>query len=151
MAGEDLNKMFSGIRNSLKKDKKEKWYDYLIATIINLILLYIANNLLNWNLSFIAGSFTDVLWAVNLSLIVAIVANVSFILYDPPWFKIVSKIVMSFTALVAAFTILIVFPFVINQFILAVGLKIIIIIGILASVVSIIFQIMKMVYLIASI
>lgn len=150
MPSEDLNKMFTGIKKSLREDKKEKWYDYLFAIIINLVLLYIANNLLYWNFSFIALSFSEVLWAVNLSLIVAIVANVSFILYDPPWFKIVSKIIMSFTALIAAFTILTVFPFVINQFILAVGLKIIIIIGILASVVSIIFQIMKMVYLIAS-
>jgi len=150
LAGDDLNQMFNGIKNSLKDDKKEKWYDYLIAIFINLLFLYIVNNLLYWNLSFIAESFTDVLWAVNLSLIVAIVANVSFVLYDPPWFKIISKLIMSFTALVAAFVILTVFPFVINQFILAVGLKILIIIGIVAAVVSIIFQIMKMVYLIAS-
>lgn len=147
---DDINKMFIGIKRSLKEDKNEKWYDYLFAIIINLILLYIANNILYWNLSFIAISFTDVLWAVNLSLIVAIIANVSFVLYDPPWFKIVAKILMSLTALVAAFTILSVFPFVINQFIIAVGLKILIIIGILAAVISIIFQIMRIVYLIAS-
>ena len=151
MPDENLNKMFSGIKNSLMEDKKEKWYDYLLVVIIDLVLLYIANSLLYWNLSFIASSFSDVLWAVDLSLIVAIVANLSFILFDPPWLKIFCKIIISFTALVAAFTILSVFPFVINQFILAVGLKIIIIIAILASVVSIIFQIMKMVYLIASI
>jgi len=150
LPGEDLNNMFAGIKNSLLEDKKEKWYDYLIAILINLLFLYIANNLIYWNLSFIAASFGDVLWAINLSLIVAIVANVSFILYDHSGFKIVSKIIMSFTALIAAFTILTVFPFVINQFIIAVGLKILIIIGILAAVVSIIFQIMKMVYLIAS-
>ena len=142
--------MFAGIKNSLLEDKKEKWYDYLIAILINLLFLYIANNLLYWNLSFIAASFSDVLWAVNLSLIVAIVANVSFVFYDPPWFKIVAKILMSITALVAAFALLTVFPFVLNQFIIAVGLKILIIIGILASVISIIFQIMRMVYLIAS-
>lgn len=150
LAGEDINKMFSGIKRSLKEDKKERWYDYLIAILINLVFLYIVNNLIYWNLSFIAGSFADVLWALNLSLVVAIVANVSFVVYDPPWYKIVAKILMSFTALVAAFTLLTVFPFVINQVILAVGLKILIIIGILASVVSILFQIMKMVFLIAS-
>lgn len=150
MAGEDINNMFNGIKRSLKDDKKEKWYDYLLAILINLIFLYIVNNLLYWNISFIAISFADVLWAINLSLVVAIVANVSFILYDPPWYKIVAKILMNFTALIAAFTLLTVFPFVINQYILAIGLKFLIIIGILVAVVSIIFQIMKMIYLIAS-
>jgi hypothetical protein len=143
---EDINRIFSGIKRYLKEDKKEKWYDYLLAILVNLILLYIANSLIYWNLSFIAPSFSDVLWAINLSLIVAIVANVSFILYDPRWFKIGSKILMNITALVAAFTILTVFPFVINQFLLTLGLKFILIIGIIASFVSIIFQIMKLVY-----
>jgi hypothetical protein len=147
---EDINNILSGIKRSLKEDKEEKWYDYLFAILLNLILLYIANNLIYWNLSFIAASFSNVLWAVNFSLIVAVVANVSFILYDPRWFKICSKIIMNITALVAAFTLLTVFPFVINQFILVLGLKIILIIGILASVVSILFQIMKLAYLMAS-
>ena len=147
---DDINKIFSGIKRSLREDKKEKWYDYLIAIFLNLILLYIANNLIYWNLSFIAASFSDVLWAINLSLIVAIVANVSFILYDPRWFKICSKIIMNITALVAAFTLLTVFPFVINLFVLTLGLKFILIIGVVASFVSIIFQILKLVYLMAS-
>ena len=150
MPGDDINRMFNRIKSSLKEDKREKWYDYILAIVINLIMLFIANNLLYWNLSFIAGSFSEVLWAINLSLIVAIVANVSFVLYDPPWYKIIAKIVMNFTALVAVFTLLTVFPFVINQFILALGLTILLIIGIIAAIVSIIFQIMKMVYLIAS-
>jgi hypothetical protein len=147
---EDIYRMFSGIKRYLKEDKKEKWYDYLIAILVNLILLYIANNIIYWNLSFIAASFSDVLWAVNISLIVAVVANVSFIVYDPRWFKICSKIIMNITALVAAFTLLTVFPFVINQFLLALGLKFILIIGIVASFVSIIFQILKLVYHMAS-
>lgn len=147
---EDINNILSGIKRSIKEDKDEKWYDYLFAILLNLILLYIANNLIYWNLSFIAASFSNVLWAVNLSLIVAVVANVSFVLYDPRWFKICSKIIMNITALVAAFTLLTVFPFVINQFILELGLKILLIIGILASVVSILFQILKLAYLMAS-
>lgn len=147
---EDVNKIFSGIKRSLKEEKEEKWYDYLFAILLNLILLYIANNLIYWNLSFIAASFSNVLWAVNLSIIVAVVANVSFILYDPRWFKICSKIVMNITALVAAFTLLTVFPFVINTFILVLGLKFILIIGVVASFVSIIFQILKLGYLMAS-
>ncbi|UTB32507.1 MAG: hypothetical protein NKF70_13625 [Methanobacterium sp. ERen5] len=147
---EDIIRMFNGIMRSIKEDKKEKWYDYFLAILVNLVLLYIANSLIYWNLSFIAANFSDVLWAVNLSLIVALVANVSFVLYDPRWFKICSKIIMNITALVAAITLLTVFPFVINQFVLALGLKFILIIGIIASFVSIIFQILKLLYLMAS-
>jgi hypothetical protein len=147
---EDIYRIFSGIKRYLKEDKKEKWYDYLIAILLNLIMLYIANNLIYWNLSFIAASFSDVLWAINLSLIVAIVANVSFILYHPRWFKLCSKILMNITAMFAAITILTVFPFVINQFILTLGLKFLLIIGVVASFVSIIVQIMKLVYHMAS-
>ena len=80
----------------------------------------------------------------------AVVANVSFVLYDPRWFKICSKIIMNITALVAALTLLTVFPFVINTFILALGLKFILIVGVVASFVSIIFQILRLAYLIAS-
>lgn len=150
MTNQDIHNVFSKIKMGLTEDKNKKWYEYLFSTAVDLILLYIANNIIHWNFQFIAASFTDVLWAINLSLIVSIVANISLILYNHSWFKISSKIIVSFTALIAAITILTVFPFVINQFILIVGLKIIIILGIIASIVSIIFQIMRLIYLIAT-
>lgn len=115
MAEETINKVLNWIKKSIKDEKQEKWYDYLL-TIKNLVMLYIANNLLYWNISFISNSFSSVLWAINLSLFVAIVANVSFILYASAWFKHSAKILMGFTALVAAYTVLTVFPFILSQF-----------------------------------
>ncbi len=148
MVKEPINNIISGIKNSLKGEKHDRWYDYMFAIVINIIFLYIVNNLLYWNLSFIANTFSEVLWALNLTLVVTIVVNVIFILYDPSWFKHSAKIITSFTALVAAFTVLTVFPFVLSQ-LLAIGLTILFILAIIASIVSIIIEIIKLINLIA--
>jgi len=141
---------FEKLKNSIKTDfyeeKKRKWYEYLFTVLINLVLLYIANNILYWNLSFISSSFSEVLFAVNLSLIVRIVGNISFILYHPPWFKHATKAVINITALLAAYMFYVVFPFTFSQYFIVVGLKIIIILAIIATVASIVYEIIRMLH-----
>ena len=45
------------IINRLTEEKSVKRSGYIITIIINLILLCIANNITNWNLSFISPTF----------------------------------------------------------------------------------------------
>lgn len=146
MADETINKVVNGIKKFLKNEKEERWYSYLFAIIANLIFLYIVNNLLYWNLSFIADSFSSVLWAINLSLIVALVANVSFILYDQAWYKHTAKIIMGFTTLIASYILLTVFPFNLTQNIVIICFIIILVLSIIASIVSILIEIVKLLY-----
>jgi len=139
-------KLVNGFKSSFTQEKKIKWYQYLFTALMDLILLYIANNLIYWNLSFISASYTDVLWAVNLTIFFTIVGNVSFILYDPPWFKHLTKIIINSTALYTAYIIYMVFPFTLNQEYQVIILKIVIILAMIAAFLSIIFEIIKLLY-----
>ena len=139
-------KVVNGFKSSFTQEKKIKWYQYLFTALMDLILLYIANNLIYWNLSFISASYTDVLWAVNLTIFFTIVGNVSFILYDPPWFKHLTKIIINSTALYAAYIIYVVFPFTLNQEYQVIILKIVIILAMMAAFLSVIFEIIKLLY-----
>lgn len=140
-----MDKVLVGIKKAINKEDKDRWYNYVFSIVINLILLYVVNNLIYWNLSFISPNFTDVLWALNLTLVVTIIANVMFILYHKSWFKHATKVVMNITALIAAYTLLTVFPFIINQSLIVLGLKILIILGIIAAIVAIIIEIFKLI------
>ena len=62
-------------------------FGYIVSIAVNIFLIYIANNLLNWNLPFLTKDFTLCLWAINLSLSVTIFINFIFIFFDRRWFK----------------------------------------------------------------
>jgi hypothetical protein len=149
MTEEDIKwdkKVVNGLKSTFANEKKVRWYQYLFTALVDLILLYIVNNLIYWNLSFISSSYTDVLWALNLTIFFTLVGNVSFILYDPPWFKHLVKIIINFTALYAAYIIYVVFPFTISQNYMVIVLKILIILAIIAAFISIIVEIFKFLY-----
>jgi hypothetical protein len=55
---------------------------YLLAIVINALLLYVVQHLVAWDVRFITPAWNDVLWAVDLSLQATIVANVLFLIYD---------------------------------------------------------------------
>lgn len=91
--------------------KREQKSEYFTAIIFNLIFLYIVNNLLNWHVYFITNSFNDVLWIINLSIIITIIGNVLLLLYSPEKFRHVMKIILNIIAFIAVYFVYIVFPF----------------------------------------
>ena len=64
---------------SLLKEKEPKTSEFVFAIIANIILLYIVNSMLSWNLSFISLSFQEVLWIFNISIAATIIANIIFL------------------------------------------------------------------------
>ncbi len=84
---------------------------YLISIVIDVILLYVAQHLLGWNLPWITSAWSDAIWAVNLSLTVSIVANALLLAYDHPWFHDLVEFVTTGVALLAGYWIYVVFPF----------------------------------------
>lgn len=84
---------------------------YISSIVIDMILLYVVQHLLDWNVPWITASWSDVLWAVNLSLTVSIVANAFRLAYDRPWFHKLAEVVTTAVALVAAYWMYLVFPF----------------------------------------
>ena len=69
---------------------------YLVAIVVNLILLYLVNVTPGWRvLPFLTGDFVDVLWLANLSMVASSAANAAYLGYDPPRFKSVCQIGIS--------------------------------------------------------
>jgi hypothetical protein len=84
---------------------------YIVSIAVNLVLLYLANGVPNWNVPFITNEWPDVLWAVNLSLGATIVANLLFLAFDPWWFRRGAQIGLNVLAIVVFYALYRVFPF----------------------------------------
>lgn len=84
---------------------------YIVSIVIDMILLYVAQHLLDWNLPWITSSWSDAVWAVSLSLTISIVANALLLAYDEPWFHHMVEFVTTGAALLAGYWIYVVFPF----------------------------------------
>lgn len=84
---------------------------YWVAIVINAILLFVAHNLLNWDVGFVTEEFSAVLWVIDLSLGATIAANIVFLFYDPAWFRHLTQVALNAVAFVAIYTIFTVFPF----------------------------------------
>jgi len=84
---------------------------YVAAVIVNAIMIYVFNNLLNWGVPFLTSDYSGVLWSINISLAANIIANILFIVYDPGWFHHIAQIVLNVIGLFVVFMIFTIFPF----------------------------------------
>ncbi|MEZ5095515.1 MAG: hypothetical protein R2731_05045 [Nocardioides sp.] len=85
---------------------------YVIAVLVNAALLVVVNRWPGWDaVPFLTGDTERVLELVNLSLIVSIVANVLYVVADPPWFKALGDIATTGVGLAAVLRVWQVFPF----------------------------------------
>jgi hypothetical protein len=84
---------------------------YLVSIVIDMILLYAAQHLLEWNVPWITAEWSEVVWAVSLSLTISIVASALLLVYDEQWFHHLADFVATGAALVAGYWIYVVFPF----------------------------------------
>lgn len=93
-----------------KMPSPARQFGYIIAIAVNIALIYIANNLLNWNVPFLTKDYTQCLWAVNLSLGVTIFINFIFIFFDRKWFKNLMQAFGNVFAFISGFIFWRVFP-----------------------------------------
>lgn len=85
---------------------------YLVAIAVNVVILWIANNLLEWEWPrFLTPDFDEVLPILSASIIASIVVNALWVLYDRRWFKAMGDIVTSAFGLAVCVRTLQVFPF----------------------------------------
>ena len=60
----------------------------LIASIVvNGLLLYAAHHVLDWQIGWITARWSDVLWAVDLTLETSIVVNALYLMVNARWFR----------------------------------------------------------------
>ena len=83
-------------------------FGYVVAIVVNIAMLVIANNILAWGwLPFLTADFAEVLPLIDMSLLATIVVNATYLAHDPPWFKSVCQIAAAratVSALAAAFS-----------------------------------------------
>lgn len=107
-----------------EKDKNSKRSEYIGAIVVNVILLYIFNNLLNWQVYFITNALNEVLWIINIAIIATIIGNIMFIIFNPEWFRHIIKMILNIFAFTAVYSIYSVFPFNFSSFLIDWGLTI---------------------------
>jgi hypothetical protein len=79
---------------------------------VNLVLLYVVNNLLAWDvLPWLTDDFEQVLPILNVSLLATMVINVVYVWFDPGWFKSLTQVGLSVISLMATVRVFRVFPF----------------------------------------
>ena len=85
---------------------------YAMAIVVNVAVLFVANNLLEWDLiPFLTGDFTRVLWIIDVSLLATVVVNLAYLWYDPAWFKSMCQICLGGISMLVSTRMLQVFPF----------------------------------------
>jgi hypothetical protein len=95
------------------REDRPTWrrYGYVAAGAVNLILLVIVSSPLIWEIPYLTRAFVAPLAIIQLSLAATAAAELSFVLYDAPWFRHAARLGLSVIAFAATYTLLNVFPF----------------------------------------
>jgi hypothetical protein len=93
------------------KRHEDRKAGYVIGAVMNGLMIYVFHNLLAWGFPFITPQFAGVLWAFDLSLGAAVIANLLFLLYDPGWFRHFLKMALAAVGFNAVYVLYTVFPF----------------------------------------
>jgi len=93
------------------KDKEFKNSEFIGAIIINLILLYVINNILSWKLSFILASFKYVIPILNIVIVTSIILNFLYLVYKKEWFWSLSQAALNLINYIMLSTVYRIFPF----------------------------------------
>ena len=86
-------------------------FNYVIAILVNFLLLYVFNHLLEWKFPFVTLAWNDAVWALNLSIAVHILAYALLIIINPLWVRRLMKIVQHSAGFLSTLVLYSVFPF----------------------------------------
>jgi len=85
---------------------------YGIAIAVQIALLILVNNLVEWNIApSITDEFNDLVPYINVSLVASMVANAVYFAFDPRWFKSFTQAILNVISLVVIVQIYRIFPF----------------------------------------
>ena len=87
-------------------------FGYGVAAVVNLVLLFIVHNLLDWGIpSFLTQDFEQLLPLLSISIVGSVVVNLAYMSYDDRWFKSLTQAVLAGIALFVAIRTFVIFPF----------------------------------------
>ncbi|MDI6718508.1 MAG: hypothetical protein QMD46_02690 [Methanomicrobiales archaeon] len=124
--------------------------EYIAAIVVNVVILYIANNLLFWGIPFVTDAWNQVLPVLDLALVAAIVANLIFLAYDPFLLRETAKILLDIFGIAVLYTVYRVFPFDFSSLagagIVTLAVRIALILGVAATVVAILVRVVRILF-----
>lgn len=92
-------------------DKEFRNSEFVAGIVANLVLLYIINSVMNWDISFIADSFRDLIPLLNAVIGANLAANTCFLIYGRQWFWTFMQIILSALGYLMVSSLYSVFPF----------------------------------------
>jgi len=93
------------------RDKELKNQDFIVSIMVNIILIYIVNSVMTWNLSFLAESFRGLIPLFNVVIAANLIANAALIIYREQWLWTFTQIVLSALGYLLVSSLYSVFPF----------------------------------------
>jgi hypothetical protein len=107
-----LEVLMSGTWSELRKSGSDRRIGYLIAAVLDAVLLYLINGRPGWAaLPFLTGDTTEVVTLLNISLVVGVVVNLLQVGYDPRWLVAAGALATTGIGLVVLIRLWQVFPF----------------------------------------
>ncbi|MDI9614323.1 hypothetical protein [Methanothermobacter sp.] len=103
--------MDNNILKEFLRDKELKNQEFLVGIIVNIILLYIVNSVMNWNLSFVEESFRELIPLFNVVIAANLIANAALIIYRKQWLWTFAQIILSALGYLLVSSLYSVFPF----------------------------------------
>ena len=85
---------------------------YVVAAVINIVLLWVANRLLEWEWPpFLTAEYDDLLPWIRFSLLAMVAANLVWVVRDPAWFRHLGQAALNAITFVVALRTWQLFPF----------------------------------------
>ena len=96
--------------NKRVNETYNKTIDNVMTIVGNIFLIYIANNLLRWNIPHLESSFIAVLWIFNISFAATIVLNLLFIAVRNMWFRAFGELLLNIISFIAIYSFYRIYP-----------------------------------------
>ena len=130
-----------------RQSATQRRFGYLVAVAVNAGLLYVVNNILDWDVApFLTDDFERVAPIVGVTLSVGILINLIYLFFDAKWIKALTQIGLAGISIAATIRLYQVFPFDFSAYEFPWGAitRTILILGIVGASISIIVETVKL-------
>ncbi|MGJ7028368.1 MULTISPECIES: hypothetical protein [Methanothermobacter] len=93
------------------RDKEFSTSEFIAASLANMVVLYIVNSIMGWNLSFIDPSFATLIPLINLVVAAGLAVNLVFIFFRKQWLWSFTQIILNTLGYLMVSSLYSVFPF----------------------------------------
>ncbi len=90
--------------------KVSRYSSYLATAVISGAMLFVVNKIADWNLAFITDDWEKMVDIFNFSLIVTIIINIIFLLYDERRFYFLGRTILDIITIIVLYNLVTIFP-----------------------------------------